>query len=138
MRYQTNITKLANILNDNYIQKNIVLLNVFYSDLATVYVEEVPEVKVILIHYIYNWVSIRYFCEKITTDALFGNIGGNLGLFIGMSILSFVEIFEMMVEVFKKILLNFCLKIITFLIMKVLLVWIKHKKKHVALEKIRY
>jgi len=103
-----------------------------------VYVEEVPEVKVILIHYIYNWVSIRYFCEKITTDALFGNIGGNLGLFIGMSILSFVEIFEMMVEVFKKILMNFCLKIITFLIIKVLLVWVKYKKKHVALEKIRY
>ncbi len=44
LRYQTNITNLAYLPNDNYIQKNIVLLNVFYADLATLYVEEVPEV----------------------------------------------------------------------------------------------
>ena len=45
LRYQTDIAKRANVPNDNYIQKNIVLLNVFYEDLATVYISEKPEVN---------------------------------------------------------------------------------------------
>ena len=47
LRYQTAITKKANVPNDNYIQKNIVLLNVFYEDLATVFINEKPEVYVL-------------------------------------------------------------------------------------------
>jgi hypothetical protein len=63
LRFQTNLVKrFPNTTNvsDNHIQKNIVLLNVFYDTLATTYVDEMPEV---------------------TSDSLFGNIGGNLGLF---------------------------------------------------------
>ena len=44
IKYQTSITQKANVINDNYIQKNIVLLNVFYEDLATVFINEIPEV----------------------------------------------------------------------------------------------
>ena len=44
LRYQTNLTSLANLTDDNFIQKNIVLLIVFFADLATLYVKEVPEV----------------------------------------------------------------------------------------------
>jgi predicted tellurium resistance membrane protein TerC len=60
---------------DSYIQKNIVMLYVFYSDLSTTYVEEKPAM----------------------TD-LIGNIGGNLIFFLGMSLLSFVEVLEIVID----------------------------------------
>ena len=61
----------------NTIQKNIVLLNVFYENMAITYVAEVAEV---------------------TADKLFGDIGGNLGLFVGMCVLSFFEFAEILIE----------------------------------------
>ena len=70
LRYQTDLVSrfpVTTVVTDNHIQKNIVLLNVFYDDLATKYVKEIPEVS---------------------PDALFGTIGGNLGLFLGFSCLS--------------------------------------------------
>ena len=36
---------------------------------------------------------------KIDTSDLIANIGGNLGLFIGISFLSFAEIFEVLIEI---------------------------------------
>jgi hypothetical protein len=65
-------------LNDNNITKNIVFINVFYDDLLTTFIKEIPE---------------------INGDQLLGNIGGNLALFAGMSILSFVEILELIIEI---------------------------------------
>jgi hypothetical protein len=59
LRYQTNLVSRfpSNVIvSDNHIQKNIVLMNVFYDDLATLYVKEIPEIK---------------------ADELFGTIGGN-------------------------------------------------------------
>ena len=35
------------------------------------------------------------YLKQVTSDVLFGNIGGNLGLFVGMSLLSFVELIEL-------------------------------------------
>ena len=63
--------------NDNNITKNIVFINVFYDDLTTTYINEIPE---------------------INGDSLLGNIGGNLALFAGMSVLSFVEIIELLIQ----------------------------------------
>lgn len=86
LRFQTDlVSRFPSTVNvtENHIQKNIVLLNVFYENLATSFIQEIPEVS---------------------PDALFANIGGNLGLFIGMSLLSFVEFFEFGVEI---ILLSF-------------------------------
>lgn len=80
IRYQTELVNRfpsTTVVTDNHIQKNIVLLNVFYDDLATSFIREIP---------------------KVTPDELFGTIGGNLGLFIGMSLLSFVEILEIFIE----------------------------------------
>lgn len=80
IRYQTGLVNRfpsTTVVTDNHIQKNIVLLNVFYDDLATSFIREIP---------------------KVTPDELFGTIGGNLGLFIGMSLLSFVEILEIFIE----------------------------------------
>lgn len=65
-------------LNDNNITKNIVFINVFYDDLLTTFIKEIPE---------------------INGDQLLGTIGGNLALFAGMSILSFVEILELIIEI---------------------------------------
>jgi len=65
-------------VSDYAITKNIVFINVFYDDLTTTFVKEIPEVN---------------------GDQLLGNIGGNLALFAGMSALSFVEIFELIIEI---------------------------------------
>jgi hypothetical protein len=65
-------------VSDNNITKNIVFINVFYDDLTTTFVKEIPE---------------------INGDQLLGNIGGNLALFAGMSALSFVEIVELIIEI---------------------------------------
>lgn len=69
--------KVSGSIPDANITKNIVLINVFYDDLTTTYIKEIPE---------------------INGDQLLGNIGGNLALFAGMSALSFVEIIELIVE----------------------------------------
>ncbi len=77
----SNVTKLP-YLNDNNITKSIVFINVFYDDLKTTFMKEIPE---------------------INGDQLLGNIGGNLALFAGMSALSFVEILELIIElIFRK------------------------------------
>jgi len=60
------------------ITKNCIYLNVFYDDLSTIFTTESP---------------------SLTAISLFGNIGGNLGLFLGMSILTFVEIIELLVNI---------------------------------------
>ena len=60
------------------ITKNCLYLNVFYDDLSTTYTTELP---------------------ALTAVSLFGNIGGNLGLFIGISILTFIEIVELLITV---------------------------------------
>ena len=65
-------------IKDVNITKNIIAINVFYDDLTTTYVKEIPE---------------------INGDQLLGNIGGNLALFAGMSALSFVEIIELIIDV---------------------------------------
>ena len=51
--------------------------NIYYSDLSYAYIEESPYWDLFL---------------------LLSNIGGNLGLFVGMSFLSFVEIFELLFQ----------------------------------------
>lgn len=61
------------------ITKSTVLINVFYDDLATTYTTET---------------------QAVSPVALLGNIGGNLGLFIGISLLTFVEIIEFLIGIF--------------------------------------
>jgi hypothetical protein len=46
LRFKTDLVSRfpkTTIVSDNHIQKNIVIFNVFYDDLATVYVTELPE-----------------------------------------------------------------------------------------------
>ena len=82
LRYQTDIEERIKgdsnkTVDGNQIVKSATLLNVFYDDLATTYINEVP---------------------AISPDQLLGVIGGNLGLFVGISLLSIVEIFELVVQ----------------------------------------
>jgi hypothetical protein len=64
-------------LNSNNITKNIVFINVFYDDLLTTFIQEIP---------------------AIDGDFLIGNLGGYIGLFAGLTVLSFVEILELLIE----------------------------------------
>lgn len=68
------------VVNDNFIQKNIVLLNVYYDDLASVHYTEIPE---------------------ISLDNLISIMGGNLGLFLGISFLSSIEFIELFFELIR-------------------------------------
>ncbi|RNA27956.1 acid-sensing ion channel 1 isoform X2 [Brachionus plicatilis] len=84
--YRNYLSEQTNILSrfpegtkKNEITKSTVLINVFYDDLATTYTTETAAVSPV---------------------ALLGNIGGNLGLFIGISLLTFVEIIEFLISVF--------------------------------------
>lgn len=83
--YQNYLSSRTNILSrfppgtpSSEITKSTVLLNVFYDDLATTYTTELP---------------------ALTPVGLLGIIGGNLGLFIGISLLTFVEIIELILEI---------------------------------------
>ena len=65
--------KSVNISTDNLIH-----LNVYYDNLEYISIEQVA---------------------KMSFSDLISNIGGNLGLFIGISFLSFAEIIEILIEV---------------------------------------
>jgi hypothetical protein len=57
------------------------------------------------ISFFYNDINYIQFTESasLTWDTLLGNIGGQLGLFIGISILSVVEMFEILFEIIRTI-----------------------------------
>lgn len=60
------------------LKRNLVEFSVFYGDLGYVQYEEVEDV---------GWLD------------LVSNVGGTLGLFIGMSFLSFVEILDIILQI---------------------------------------
>ena len=60
--------------NFEYLQRTTLKLNVYFDNLFYTIVDETP---------------------ALTIDALISNLGGYLGLFLGMSILSFIEAFEL-------------------------------------------
>ena len=65
-----------------YIQNSVAKINIFYNDLS------------------YN---ILIESASITWDVLLGNIGGSLGLFVGISFLSIIELFEIAFETIRLI-----------------------------------
>lgn len=79
LKFHTDVNTRMNPANTNpSITKNCLYLNVFYDDLATTYTSELP---------------------AVTAISLFGSVGGNLGLFIGISILTFVELLELFINI---------------------------------------
>ena len=60
------------------VKKTTAMVNVFYGSLDYTLVEE---------------------SASLTFDMLVANIGGNLGLFTGMSLLSFVELIELILSI---------------------------------------
>ena len=78
-------SKLGENLTFENIKESVASLNIYYEDNQFTIIEETP---------------------KTSIGDLLGSIGGNLGLFIGASVLSFVEIFEIFLfliqEIFKK------------------------------------
>lgn len=66
-------TPLLNGLSLIDLKESLILLNINYQTMTTTIVEETP---------------------AMTFETLLGSLGGQLGLFLGMSFLSFMEIFE--------------------------------------------
>ena len=60
-------------------QKSFIVLSIFYDSLSYTQITESPQMDFI---------------------ALLGSIGGNLGLFLGVSVFSFFEIVEAMLEIY--------------------------------------
>lgn len=71
----------SNPSNMNYdsLKRNMVQIAVYYGDLGYQQYQEL---------------------EKMSLGDLISGIGGTLGLFLGMSFLSFVEIFDVMLQIF--------------------------------------
>ena len=69
-----NINKIETI---DDARKNLLLINIYYSDISYTYISESPY---------WTWTS------------LFSNFGGQLGLFIGMSVLSFIEFIDLIFQ----------------------------------------
>ena len=69
-----NINKIETI---DDARKNLLLVNIYYSDISYNYISESPY---------WTWTS------------LFSNFGGQLGLFIGMSVLSFIEFIDLIFQ----------------------------------------
>lgn len=69
-------------LNYDSLKRTIMRVSIFYDDLGFVQYEETAKTDVV---------------------ELVSNIGGTLGLFLGMSFLSFVEVFDILLQIcFKK------------------------------------
>ena len=59
-------------------KKNILSLTIYYPDLSYTKISESP---------------------KLSTSNLISNIGGTMGLYVGISLLSLVEIIELIIEI---------------------------------------
>lgn len=70
--------KLRLINSIDEARKNMLAVKIFYEDLSYTYIEETPV-----------WTELT----------LISSFGGQLGLFVGISLLSFVEIFELIIKV---------------------------------------
>ena len=71
-------SQISNNTAYDILKKSLVSINVFYSDLKYTSVSQIP---------------------KVSLEDLISNIGGTLGLFIGISFLSFIEIFDMILVI---------------------------------------
>jgi len=69
-----NRSRLLKNLSVQDIKESVILLNINYETMVSTIIEETP---------------------ALPFPTLLGNLGGQLGLFLGMSFLSFVELFEM-------------------------------------------
>lgn len=89
-KYPTNNVEVSNRINKitsySDASKYYLSFNIYYSDLSYTFIEESPYWDLFL---------------------LLSNIGGNLGLFVGMSFLSFVEIFELFFELIEILVIDF-------------------------------
>ena len=87
LKLQTNfISKFSNQGNlATQIQHTVAKINVFYNDISYIALTE---------------------AATISWDSVLGNVGGQLGLFIGISVLSVVELVEAFCEVIRTIYLH--------------------------------
>lgn len=81
------VDRIAKINSFSDARDYFISFNIYYDDLSYTLVEESP------------------FWDVF---ALFSNIGGNLGLFVGMSFLSFVEVFELLYGFLDFLILRGC------------------------------
>jgi hypothetical protein len=65
-------------------------------------IENTPNYNKFQFHIYYEDLKYTYICQeaKIEFIGLISNIGGSLSLFVGISFISFLELFELLVEVF--------------------------------------
>ena len=80
--YTVSTNILSDFLNRTFDEKSLVQAHIFYQSLSYTLTTESPQ-----------WDAI----------SLFGSIGGNLGLFLGMSVFSLCELVEVAVEIFFNI-----------------------------------
>lgn len=87
--YPAVVDRISKINSFAEAKNHYISFNIYYNDLTYQLIEESPYWDIFM---------------------LFSNIGGNLGLFVGMSFLSFVEIFELMFQILEFFIIKFLFK----------------------------
>ena len=76
---KTDIYKsISEIENVEEARKSFLMVNIYYKEIAYTYISESPKWNIV---------------------TLLSNFGGQLGLFIGMSLLSFLEFFDLFIKI---------------------------------------
>ncbi len=91
---------LSNFNTETYekMKKNLISFLVYYDDLSYTYVEELAKTSItdlVSKSRFQITPNFRLIYLQILIDSKVGSVGGQLGLFIGISFLSFAELFDL-------------------------------------------
>ena len=97
--YETSISSNHLVGNEDYIRRKPNLITDFIN--RTLDTKATRE-SIVFVNIYYDSISYTQTIESPQTDGikLFSDIGGNLGFYLGLSVFSFFEIIEVMVEIF--------------------------------------
>ncbi len=98
------ISKFLRSYFSNYLTKSLALNSIFSSHNETVTRDLVSaSVTRIKVYYDDLYYNVVEESPSLTADSLLGLIGGQIGLFIGVSLMTFFEIFEFWIELFIRL-----------------------------------
>jgi hypothetical protein len=81
-------------INNTDLSKSCAKINIFYNTMTYTITSQVPKMDYADLFSRFNLYFIKIFLKILVFQFIFSSFGGNLGLFLGMSFLTFVEFFE--------------------------------------------
>ncbi len=101
MLYKSSLSSSKLIDNGNYMQRISTNLNLASDFVSRTLDSQTVAESIVDVNTFYESLSYTFTTESPQMDAvvLFGAIGGNLGLFLGVSVFSVCEVFEVLIEI---------------------------------------